>query len=92
MAKLVMCKKLGKELPGFEKAPWPGEIGQRIVAEISQDAWKMWLESAKMIINEYRLNLAQPEAQKIIVEQMNIYLFGEEGEAIKTEFVPESKD
>ena len=88
MAKTVMCAKLKKELEGLEKAPWPGEIGARILAEVSKEAWGLWLENAKMIINEYRLNLATPEAQKIITEQMTSFLFDESAEALPTEYVP----
>jgi Fe-S cluster biosynthesis and repair protein YggX len=92
MPKTVMCKKLGKELDGFEKPPWPGEIGERIVAEISKEAWGMWLETAKMIINEYKLNLGTPEAQQIISEQMEAFLFGDSSETLPTDFVPPSED
>ena len=30
MARMVMCKKLGKELPGLTFKPFPNELGQRI--------------------------------------------------------------
>ncbi len=88
MSRIVKCKKLGKELEGFEKPPWPGDIGERIMAEISVEAWKMWMEHAKMIINEYRLNLATPEAQQIIREQMEDYLFGTGNEGMAVDWVP----
>lgn len=88
MAKTVMCAKLGKELEGLEKAPWPGDIGERILAEVSKEAWGLWLENAKMIINEYRLNLATPEAQKIIIEQMSSFLFDDSATALPIEYVP----
>ena len=51
---MVFCKKLQRELPGLETPPWPGELGQRIYDNISADAWKMWEERMKMILNEYR--------------------------------------
>ena len=38
MARMVMCKKLGKELPGLTFKPFPNELGQRIYDSISQDA------------------------------------------------------
>ena len=85
---MVMCKKLNQELPALERQPWPGELGVRIKAEISADAWKMWLEHAKMLINEYRLNLGTPEAQAFIREQMEAFLFNA-GEVAKAEgYVP----
>ena len=44
MARMVSCKKLGKELPGLTFKPFSNELGERIYENISQDAWKMWLE------------------------------------------------
>ena len=55
--RFIECKKLGQKLQGFDKPPWPGELGQRIVEEISQDAWRMWLEHAKMLIKSQALRL-----------------------------------
>jgi len=31
---------------------------------VSKEAWKLWLEHMKMIMNEYRLNLGTSEAQE----------------------------
>ena len=55
MPRLIQCKKLGRELPGLTFKPFPNELGQRIYDDISQDAWKLWLEHFKMVLNEYRL-------------------------------------
>ena len=43
MARTVMCKKLGKELPGLDFKPFNNELGERIFDNISKDAWKLWL-------------------------------------------------
>jgi len=87
--RFIECKKLGQKLQGFDKPPWPGELGKRIMEEISQDAWRMWLEHAKILINEYRLNLSGDEARAFITEQMKAYLF-DEGNAVQAEgYVPE---
>ena len=89
MSETIHCKKLDQELPALARPPWPGDLGVRIQAEISESAWRMWLEHAKMLINEYRLNLGTPEAQVFIHEQMVAYLF-DEGESQKAEgYVPE---
>jgi Fe-S cluster biosynthesis and repair protein YggX len=58
MARMVQCVKLGRELPGLAFRPFPNELGRRIFESVSQDAWKMWLEHFKMIMNEYRLTPA----------------------------------
>jgi hypothetical protein len=48
-----MCVKFSEELPGLDTSPWPGELGQRIYDNVSKDAWKLWEERMKMILNEY---------------------------------------
>ncbi|HSN13956.1 MAG TPA: oxidative damage protection protein [Anaeromyxobacteraceae bacterium] len=77
MARMVKCRKLGKELPGMSFKPFPNELGQRIFDEISQDAWKLWLEHFKMIMNEYRLSPADPRTNEILFEQAEKFFFGE---------------
>ena len=37
-----MCAKLGKELPGLERPPFPGELGQRIYENVSAEAFELW--------------------------------------------------
>lgn len=77
MARMVHCVKLGRELPGLDEAPWPGELGQRVYEQVSAEAWGMWKDHAKMLLNEYRLAPWTPEAQKLIREQMEIFFFGQ---------------
>ena len=54
---------------------------------VSQQAWDLWLEHLKMIINEYRLSPATAEAQDIIGKQMEQFFFGE-GAALPPGYVP----
>ena len=72
----VMCSKFQKELPGLDSPPWPGELGQRIYENVSKDAWKLWEERMKMILNEYRLLPFQKAAQDLIAKQMEEFFFG----------------
>jgi len=80
MSRMVNCKKLDKECPGLEFLPYPGELGQRIYDEISQQAWDLWLQHQTMLINEYRLSMMDPEARKFLAEEMEKFLFGGESE------------
>jgi Fe-S cluster biosynthesis and repair protein YggX len=86
----VYCVKLGRELPGLDAPPWPGALGQRIYEQISVDAWEMWEERMKMILNEYRLLPFQKEAQVLIAKQMEEFLFGD-GASAPPGYVPENK-
>jgi len=76
--RLVKCVLLKKELPGLEEPPWPAELGKRIYENVSQDAWTLWEDHMRMLINEYRLNLANSEAQEMIEEQMEAFFFGQD--------------
>ena len=73
----VFCVKLHQELPGLSEVPFEGHpLGRKIYESISKEAWKMWLEHLKMIMNEYRLNLGTMEAQELVIKQMDEYFFG----------------
>ena len=88
MGRTVMCAKLGRELPGLDAPPWPGPLGQRIYDSISQEAWEMWEERMKMILNEYRLLPFQKEAQTLVAKHMEEFFFGTDS-ATPPGFVPE---
>ena len=88
MARTVFCVKLQKELPGLDEAPWPGELGTRIQQNVSAQAWKMWEDRMKMILNEYRLLPWQKEAQQLIAKQMEDFFFGQ-NDALPPEYRPQ---
>ncbi len=77
MTRMVNCAKLGRELPGLDYPPLKGELGKRIYENVSQEGWEMWLQHSTMVINEYRLNPSEPEAQKILKEQVVQFFFGD---------------
>lgn len=83
MARMVKCVLLGEELEGLERAPYPGPMGQRILEQVSKQAWQQWLRHQTMLINEYRLSLIEPRARKFLEEEMEKFLFA--GTAAKPE-------
>lgn len=87
MPKTVFCQKLQKEAEGFDQPPYPGEMGQKIKDNISQEAWQMWLNHQTMLINEYRLNMLDPEGRKFLEEEMDKFFFGS-GSAKPEGYVP----
>lgn len=87
MANTVHCVKLGKEAEGLERPPYPGELGQRIHAHVSKEAWNMWLERQTMLINEMRLTPVDPRARKYLEEQMEKFFFGD-GSDMPEGYVP----
>jgi Fe-S cluster biosynthesis and repair protein YggX len=83
----VFCVKLQRELPGLDAPPWPGDLGQRVFDNVSAQAWKLWEDRMKMILNEYRLMPWQKEAQDLVAKHMEDFFFGD-GAALPAGFVP----
>ncbi len=87
MARMVKCAKLGRELPAMGYKPFPNELGQRIYDSVSQEAWKLWLEHFKMIMNEYRLAPGDPRSNEVLYQQAEQFFFGE-GAQLPPDYVP----
>jgi len=86
--RMVFCVKFQREMPGMDEVPFDTHpLGQRIYENVSKEAWKLWLEHMKMIMNEYRLNLGTAEAQEFLLKQMEDYFFGE-GSSFPPGYVP----
>src|SRR4029450_9183579 len=84
----VFCVKFQKELPGLDAPPWRGDIGQRLYDNVSAEAWKLWEDRQKMILNEYRLMPWQKEAQELILQHMEDFFFGASA-ALPPAYVPQ---
>ncbi|MEE8321070.1 MAG: oxidative damage protection protein [Gammaproteobacteria bacterium] len=86
MSRTVHCVKLDKEAEGLKVPTYPGELGQRIFNNVSQEAWQIWLEHQTKLINEYRLTPFEPKARKFLEGEMEKFFFGE-GSETPPEFV-----
>ena len=91
MTRLVNCVKLGKEAEGLKVPPYPGELGKRVYENVSNEAWQLWLKHQTMLINEYRLSPVDPQARKLLEQEMDKFFFGE-GSAMPQGFVPEARE
>jgi Fe-S cluster biosynthesis and repair protein YggX len=90
MSRKIFCAKLQMESDGLDYAPYPGELGQRIYNNISQQVWGEWLQRQTMLINENRLSLSEPSAREFLVKGMESFLFGDGGTA-PAGYVPPEK-
>lgn len=77
MSRMVQCIKLHKEAEGLDRAPYPGELGQKIFDHVSKEAWKLWLGQQTILMNENRLSPINPQHRKFLEEQMEKFFFGE---------------
>ena len=85
--RMVECVKFGKLMEGLPKPPLKGELGQRVYEHVSHDAWRMWLEHSKMIVNEFHLDLMSERGQKIWFDELEKFFWGD-GSQLPPDFVP----
>jgi len=87
---MVHCVKLGKEAEGLDRAPYPGELGKRILESVSKEAWQQWMRHQTILINENRLSPIDPAHRAFLEKEMEKFLFGE-GSELPEEFSPPAK-
>lgn len=80
MTRNVDCVRYGAGQEGLERAPYPGELGQHILARVSRRAWNDWLAQQTMLINENRLSPVDPKARAFLQQQAEAYFFGDGSE------------
>jgi len=85
--RMVFCVKLQREGVGLDRPPFKNDLGKRLFEHVSKDAWRMWLEHSKMLINEYRIDLMSKEGSEFLLKECEKYFFGE-GSAAPPEFKP----
>ncbi len=76
MSHIINCIKHGEAQEGLDRAPYPGELGQKIYTQVSKRAWQEWLVHQTMLINENRLSAIDPKARKFLSEELEKYFFG----------------
>ena len=78
MARMILCRKLNKELPGMEMPPFPGPKGEEIFNNISKEAWAEWMTHQTTLINEMRLNMMDLTARTYPSEQREKFFNAED--------------
>jgi len=91
MPRMVKCVKLGQELPGIIYRPFDNELGKRIYDNVSQDAWRLWIEQSKMMVNEYRIDLGSAQGHQLLLQKAEEFFFGGGTEEHPPEYVAPPK-
>mgnify|MGYP001824050728 FL=1 len=81
MGEMVNCVRLRREAEGLDRQPNPGELGRRILENVSKEAWQDWLKHQTMLINVYRLSPVDPKSRSFLEEQLAKFFFGDGAEA-----------
>ena len=77
MTRVIYCQVLKREAEGLEAPPHPGELGQRIYENVSEQGWQQWLERLTTILNENGISTADPGSIELIEQHMLGFFFGE---------------
>jgi len=88
---MVKCVKRGRERPAVNKPSLPRELGQRIYENSSKEGYDMSPAQSTLIINHYGLNMADPDARKLLREQMEEFFFGADAK-MPEGWVPEEEE
>ena len=80
MSRTVHCVVLNRDAEGLDFAPWPGELGKRVMENVSKEGWQQWLRKQTMLINEKRLSPLNPEHKAYLADQMEAFFFGDGGD------------
>jgi Fe-S cluster biosynthesis and repair protein YggX len=78
---IVSCARCGQTREGFERPPFPGAVGAKVLDSICKVCWGDWLKQQTMLINHYGLNVMDPQARAFLTRNMSAFLFKTEGEA-----------
>ena len=64
----------------MDATPWPGELGQSVLDNVSKAGWQRWLQRQTMLLNEKRLSPINPERKAYLATQMEAFFFGDGGD------------
>ena len=71
----IQCARCGKQDAQLPFAPLNNDLGKRVHAEICQTCWAEWLKYQTMLINHYGLNVRDADAKKLLMANMEKFLF-----------------
>ena len=67
----VRCNRVARKLPS---PPFSNAQGKEIFEKVCADCWREWIGMGTKVINELRLPLSDPQAQKIFDQHMMEFL------------------
>lgn len=70
----VQCVRCGQVGPQLTKPPFRNELGQTIYTRVCQPCWREWIGMGTKVINELRLPLSDPAAQRVYDQHMKEFL------------------
>jgi len=70
----VLCSRCGRIGPRLPEPPFRNDLGREIHQKTCAPCWREWIGMGTKVINEMRLPLSDPQAQKIFDQHMIEFL------------------
>ncbi|MBI4581784.1 MAG: Fe(2+)-trafficking protein [Planctomycetes bacterium] len=70
----ITCRRCGQVAPKMTERPFKGLLGERVWAEVCQACWREWIPMGTKVINELRLNFADPRHAETYDQYMKEFL------------------
>ena len=70
----VLDSRTGQVGPRLPRPPFSSKLGHFIYAHVSAPSWQEWIGMGTKVINELRLPLSDPQAQKVFDQHMLDFL------------------
>jgi Fe-S cluster biosynthesis and repair protein YggX len=70
----VVCNRCGKTSAKMASQPFSSALGKEIYEKVCAGCWREWIGMGTKVINELRLPLSDPQAQKIFDQHMREFL------------------
>jgi len=70
----VQCSRCGAASAGLARAPLPGRPGELVLAQTCSACWDEWKRVQVKLINEYRIDLRNPESYAQLLQEMSAFL------------------
>jgi Fe-S cluster biosynthesis and repair protein YggX len=70
----VQCTRCGQVKPKMPSPPFNNSLGREVHGKVCADCWREWIGMGTKVINELRLPLSDPQAQKVFDQHMIEFL------------------
>lgn len=70
----VLCRRCGQVKPRLAKQPFKGDFGKQVFEQVCNDCWQLAIRQGTKVINELRLPLNDPAAQRVWDQHIREFL------------------
>ena len=70
----VVCVRCNERKVKLPKPPFKGPLGEQVAASVCPDCWRAWIQMGTRVINELRLDFANPAHSRIYDQYLREFL------------------